>query len=120
MCVVSMVGDAFQDRWKDKVPRDWTYPPTSAPIPVSPITPMIPSETVRRINGGEYNPFNGISRKEFDELKNEVLLLKDLLKRAIKYDEANNEPHCETESKIAFLKQVAAAVGVDLEEVFGK
>lgn len=113
MCVVSMIGDSFQERWKDRLPDSWTIP--AAPMPSM---PMAPSTQPRRIDVS--HPLQAISRVEFDLLKKEVELMKDLLKRAIKYDEANNEPHCETESKIAFLKQVAAAVGVNLEEVFGK
>ncbi|RWO20641.1 hypothetical protein [Mesorhizobium sp.] len=33
-------------------------------------------------------------------------------------DERNNEPHCEIEDKVALLKRVAEAVGVDLAEAF--
>ncbi|WEM34389.1 hypothetical protein [Xanthomonas phage X1] len=113
MCVVSMIGDSFQDRWKDRLPNDWTIP--AMPMPSQ---PMAPPFKERRIDVS--HPFQAISRVEFDLLKKEVEIMKDLLERAIKYDKDNNEPHCETESKIAFLKQVAKAVGVDLEEVFGK
>lgn len=112
MCVVSMIGDSFQERWKDRLPDGWTIP--AMPIPSM---PMAPSKE-RHIDVSQ--PFGTISRQEFELLKREVELLKDLLERAIKYDKDNNEPHCETENKIAFLKQVAKAVGVDLEEVFGK
>ena len=55
-----------------------------------------------------------ITRKEFEDLKKEVEILADLLKRAIKYDEVNNEPHCETDEKMALLRAVAKAGGVEL------
>ena len=45
--------------------------------------------------------------------------MKALLIRAKKYDEDNNEPHCEMEDKVELLKKVAKYVGVDLKEVFG-
>ena len=45
--------------------------------------------------------------------------MKALLIRAKEYDERNNEPHCEMEEKVELLKKIAAAVGVDLSEVFG-
>ena len=60
-----------------------------------------------------------MSKEEFAALKKEVELIKDLLKRAKKYDEDNGEPDCEMDEKIALLKAVAEVVGVDLDEVFG-
>lgn len=109
MCVVSMVGDSFKDRWGPKFPEDWdkylpTQPKTMPMVP-SPFPPMIPP---------------AITRKEFEDLKAEVDFLKDLLIRAKKYDEDNGEPDCELDEKIAFLRKVAKFVGVDLDEVFGK
>lgn len=37
--------------------------------------------------------------------------------KAKAYDEANGEPECEIESKVALLRAVAEAVGVDLDDV---
>lgn len=97
MCVVSMVGDHFHDKWKDKqFPGPGTWP-------------------------NMYPPLNsGISRTEFEALKKEVEEMKQLLIRAVEYDKRTNQPHCEMEEKIATLKRVAQLVGVDLEEVFSK
>lgn len=86
MCVVSMVGDHFSDKFK-------------------PIQPA-------------FNYVQGISQAEFDQLKKEVLEMKELLKKAIKYDKDNNEPDCQKEDKIKLLKEIAKAVGVDLEDIF--
>ena len=36
----------------------------------------------------------------------------------IDYDNRTNQPHCQQEDKIAFLKKVAESVGVSLEDVF--
>jgi hypothetical protein len=93
MCAVSMVGDHYQDKWKDRnFGIGW---PQSLPA--------VPT----------------ISRAEFDALKRDVEEMKLLLKRAKDYDERNNEPHCEMDEKVALLKKVAELVGVDLSEVFG-
>lgn len=102
MCVVSMVGDSFRDRWEPRMPT-W-YPDK----------PVVPGTFPQQLNPPQ------ITREEFDALKREVELLKDLLKRAKAYDEANNEPDCELEEKIALLKAIAKAVGVDLDDVLGK
>jgi len=59
------------------------------------------------------------SQQEFDALKREVEEMKALLKRAKLYDEANGEPDCEMDEKVALLKRIAEVVGVDLTEVFG-
>ncbi len=43
--------------------------------------------------------------------------MKELLKRAKDYDIRNNEPDCEIEEKMEFLKKVAALVGINLDEI---
>lgn len=98
MCTVSMIGDHYGDKWRDRWPIGW---PNQSPIP-------------------SYIPLSSpISREEFDALKREVEEMKKLLIRAKKYDEDNGEPDCEMDEKVALLKRVAEAVGVDLSEVFG-
>lgn len=94
MCVVSFIGDYYKDKWEQK-PNFPTYPT------------------------GTYFPA-GPSQQEFDQLKKEVLEMKELLIKAKIYDEKNNEPNCEMEDKIEFLKQVAKLVGIDLDDVFKK
>jgi len=105
MCVVSMVGDHYNDKWKDWQPQSWPYPTTR------PIQPVISPNT--NITWPQ-----GVSQVEFDKLKSEVLEMKKLLERALEYDKKNNEPHCEMEDKVKLLKQVAALVGVSLEDIF--
>lgn len=104
MCVTSMVGDHYIHKWE---PREWWPPiqpvfvPNSAPngIPLSPVAAP------------------AITREEFDALKREVIDMKELLKRAAKYDADNGEPQCETDSKMEVLRRVAKLVGVDIEDV---
>lgn len=98
MCVVSMVGDHFNERWNPS--RPYTATPTQTWI----------------TSGG----MTQLERAEFDALKKEVADMKDLLKRAKLYDEQNGEPSCEMESKVELLKKVAALVGVSLDDVFPK
>lgn len=65
----------------------------------------------------------GVAQWEFEALKKEVLEMKELLLRAKKYDEKNNDPNCEQEQKVELLKKIADIVdivGVSLDEVFGK
>lgn len=95
MCVMSMVGDHYNDKWKDK---QWTWPS---------INPSV-----------GYPPLNTVSKQEFDALKAEVLEMKLLLLRAAEYDKRTDQPHCEMEEKVALLKRVASMVGVSLEDVF--
>jgi len=58
----------------------------------------------------------GPTREEFDSLKKTVDEMMKLLKRAKKYDQENNEPDCEIEDKMQFLREVAKRVGVDLDK----
>lgn len=91
MCVVSMVGDYYGDKWKDQM--IFTSPPTFIPP---------------------------VSREEFEELKREVEDMKQLLIRAKLYDEANGEPDCSMDEKLEILRRVAEMVGVDLSDVLGE
>ena len=103
MCVVSMVGDHYSDKWRPRFPDIGTWPdPVEYPTKVQPLT-FLPE----------------ITREEFDALKKEVEEMKALLKRAKEYDERNNEPDCEIEEKMALLRKVARMVGVDLDDVIG-
>ena len=51
---------------------------------------------------------------------NEPDTLNLMLKKAKEYDERTNQPNCELEEKIEFLRKMADMVGVNMEEVFGK
>ncbi len=97
MCVVSMIGDHFEDKWRE------------------PFRPYVQPEPYTKTT---INWLNGVSQKEFDDLKKEVLEMKELLRKAKLYDEKNNEPDCFVDDKIDFLKKVAALVGVNLEDIF--
>lgn len=101
MCVVSMMGDEFTKRWQ---------PYVQPPIDVQP-KPLTTEDWQKLFNPPP-------TKAEFDALKREVELLRDLLKAAKVYDEKNNEPHCEMENKVALIKAIAKAMGVDLSEVF--
>lgn len=90
MCTVSMIGDHFNEKWKQP--------------PYQQIFTNIPA----------------VSRAEFEALKKEVEEMKALLKRAKEYDEKNNEPNCEIEEKMAMLRKFADAVGIDLDDVIKK
>lgn len=99
MCVVSMVGDYYDDKWREPWKINQPKPISVEDIVKLSITPSI-------------------TREEFDSLRKEVLEMKELLKRAVEYDKRNNEPNCEMEEKVALLKKVAEYVGVTLEDVF--
>ena len=114
MCVVSMIGDHYNDEW-DK----WKKLIPNKTVPYPPLTPNPEPEKdfddfIKKLNPQSPLP----TREEFETLKKEVEDLKKLLKRAKEYDEKNNEPDCEIEEKMKFLREVAKLVGVDLDEVF--
>lgn len=91
MCVVSMVGDYYSQKWAGGAGQ-----------------------------GQGQNTFilsPPISREEFDALKKEVLEMKELLLRAKEYDGKNNQPDCENAKKLEILQKVAELVGVDLSDI---
>lgn len=98
MCVVSMVGDFYHEKWN--------------PL-------LIPNPNVS-IDTKFFQTILPVSREEFDSLKKEVLEMKELLRRAKIYDEKNGEPNCEVEAKLVTLKKIAELVGISLDDVFPK
>jgi hypothetical protein len=100
-----MVMDHYKDKWTD---NDWIKPtfPT-VPYPTSPGTGItgFPPAVI--------NP--AATKEDIDALKKDLEELKSLVKRALKYDEENGEPECETEAKVAIIKSVADALGVEIE-----
>jgi hypothetical protein len=110
MCTVSMVGDHYRDKWVDRP----YFPSPVIPLTPGPIGPVAPSPYI-----GTYIP-TPISRQEFDELKKEVLEMKELLKRAKKYDEDNGEKDCEIDEKMDLLRRVAKLVDINLDDVIAR
>lgn len=109
-----MVGDYYRDKWSyiyEPVHQRPTYQPYS--IQPSPLTQ--PSALGQPAGG--LAPV--ITRQEFDDLKRDVLEMKELLKRAKEYDERTGQTDCEQDEKLAVLRKVAELVGVDLKDVLG-
>lgn len=92
MCVVSMVTDD----WNQRFPKQY-------PI-------FNPTDKINDI-------FGVVTRKEFEALKKEIEALKALLVAAKKYDEDTGQPNCEKEENIQLIKNIAKAVGIDLEDL---
>jgi hypothetical protein len=91
-----MVSDHFIDKQKENKP--WVNPyifPTDKWIP--------------------YNP--PATKEDIEDLREEIEDLKDLLKRAIKYDADNNQPKCEDAVKKEVLIKLGELVGIDLKEI---
>ncbi len=99
MCVVSAVGDYWRRDFPKRHPG-WEYDQPIFPGPI-----VIPQEPQ-------------VSKKEFDALKKEMKELKKLLLAAKHFDEANGEPDCEMDDKVALIKAIAKKVGVNMDEVF--
>ncbi len=93
MCAVSMVGDHYNPQF-----QPYVQPLQGA--------------------GGMSQLFQQISRAEFDELKRQVLEMKDLLIKAKEIDDKTGQPDCEQEDKVRILKAIAKAFDVDLSAVF--
>lgn len=103
MCVVSMVGDHYHDKWGPMRPWDWDKPIN--PHPLFPPTISDPS----------WPPPAPVTREEFEQLRRDVLEMKKLLEKAAEYDRATGQPGCENEEKIALLKKVADLFGISID-----
>lgn len=106
MCVMSMIGDHYRDRWRDRFREQewWPNVPMWPPGPAMPMPVTLPQPSP-------------ITRQQFDDLKREVMEMKELLKRAKKYDEDNNQRDCEVDEKMDLLRKIAAMVGISLDDV---
>jgi hypothetical protein len=105
MCVVSAVGDYWKDDFNKRYPNwpERTDPFAPNAFPTSKNLPIDLSKFA--------------TKEDIENIKKDLLELKELLKAAIKYDEKTNQPHCENDEKIALIKQVAKAVNVDLSDL---
>lgn len=113
MCMVSQIGDDFQRRTQqDEFWKKFVFTP--------PVIPTTSPQDFPPISTGITVDLTGISRHEFEMLKREVEHLKKLLERAVQYDKDTNQPHCETDAKIAMIKEVCKAFGIDLKELLEK
>lgn len=104
MCVVSLIAKHYEDEFEKKPYKPWELnPPTPAWPPVQ--------YAVKE-------PSNAELKKQIDELRIQILEMKQFLKEAIEYDKLYKQPGCENDLKIAFLKKVAESVGMTLEDIF--
>lgn len=99
MCVYSMIADHYHDKWTNP-PYQW--PPVPQPphkvVPVSYPMPLpIPMPLPTR---------RPLTQEEVDEMR-------ELLKKAKKYDEENDEKDCELAHKKEKLRQIAKQLGID-------
>lgn len=118
MCVVSMIGDHYKDKFRPLEPHLPTTVPFTPGIPTTiPFSPG-PSEAPHHSPTDYQPPSYFITREEFEALRKDVEEMKKLLIKAKEYDERNNESNCEMEDKVELLKKVAKYVGVDLSEIF--
>lgn len=90
MCVVSMIGDHYLEKWQ---PRD--------PSPNAPPVWLFPG-------------WPHVTREEFEALRKEVQEMAALMRRAKDYDERTGQKDCENDAKMAILRKVAELVGVEL------
>lgn len=96
MCVVSMIMDHYADKWKKIVPQFDPVYPIDTSIGITPYTlPPLPPI---------HQP---LTPEEINELR-------ELLKRAKKYDEETGQKDCELESKKETLRILAKQLGVEL------
>lgn len=108
MCVVSNVGDY----WKNTNPNE-RHPWVSIPavMPIAQPMPNVSLPNVTRIV--EY-----ATKDDIEKLRKEMTELRELLTAAKKFDEAQGEPDCEMDEKVALIKMFAKAVGVDMSQIF--
>ena len=90
MCAISVLMDDYRDNFPTRWPD------------VLPACPLhIPS-------------------KDMQNLTQELREFKKLLLHAKDFDEITGQLDCEMDEKISFIKEIADALGVDMDDVFAK
>lgn len=98
MCFVSYVGDSYGEKFPKKYP--W-------------LDGMQQASGTSTAGGFVY----GVTRTEFEALRDDVKEMKEILISAKLYDESNAEEPCFKEEKVELLRRIAELVGVDLEDL---
>lgn len=93
MCAVSNIGDTWGRDFETRYP-EWTKPYR---------------DTVT---------FPPYEHSDIEKLRREVEELKKLLRAAAEFDRATGQPDCQMDDKVALIRAVAAALGVDMSGVF--
>lgn len=127
MCVVSMVQDAYTDRWRDRQFGEWPY--NNQPnYPWAPNNfPYYPIETPEEIAQREkdikeqYEKMQELLKKRFPAVDpltdDEIKEFREMIKRAKEYDRKNNEPECPSEEKTAKMVEALKNLGVSQEKI---
>ena len=108
MCVVSMIMDHYDHKWRPYYPgapidpEPWKRPWERPYEPVPPLPPI---------------PKPQVTPEDIEDIRRDLEEMKKLIKRAKKYDRENNEPDCESDDKIERLRKIADAVGIDFDEI---
>lgn len=115
MCVYSMIADHYINKWGNP---PYTHPGVTGPtIPAPPVIYPSPSPSPTT-GGGPYIPIGigGSSQQIVPAITPaEIQEFRDLLQRAREYDQKNNQPDCELDSKKQKLRELAEAMGVTIE-----
>ena len=99
MCVVSAVGDFYDDIWKKYGPGPYLPPIDPNILPQQPF----------------FSPL--ATKEELDQLRKEVAEMKDLLKKAIEIDKKTGQPDCQMEAKLKRLREVVKLVGETIDDI---
>ena len=104
MCVVSMIGDGYEDAFPDRWPTI-TVPVT--PIQGYPAPPFTP-------NPANFGPF--ATQEDVNKLREEIVELRKVLQQAATFNKKTGQPNCEQPIKLRLILALAAALGVDMSE----
>lgn len=99
MCVVSMIYDHYRKTWPEPYLPE-VIPPWEEPKPSKDLI----DEWLKTAEG----------RRKQEELERRVREMEELLKKAKIYDEENNQPDCESESKKKTLQDLAEAWNIEI------
>jgi hypothetical protein len=109
MCIVSNIGDSIGSYpWKDPNSEPWVWPTTdktTSPIVNIPDAPDMPA----------LDSDSELIGLQVKAVKEWLLKIDKILIAARDFDEATGQPDCETDEKMAKLKELADAFGVDMK-----
>jgi hypothetical protein len=103
MCIVSNIGDGYQDSFQ----RRWPQVPIPEPAPSK--------AEIQWFTAPDLSEY--VTKEDFEALKKEIEGLKKLIAEAQKFDAQTNQVNCDSPDKFVLVKWLAKALDVDLSDL---
>jgi hypothetical protein len=109
-----MISDHYHEKWnRPNTGYPWV---DNQPRPGITLNPPLYPPSLKEIELEDLKKQLAVNRELMAMMRADIEEMKILLKRAKEYDERTGQHECESDDKVALLKKVAEALGVEFDE----